>query len=501
MRRGALASPVTIKAFMEDDPGLRDLGGPPYLARIAAAAISAYAAADIATMIRELATRRALIGLGQDIAARATAVTVDDDAAEQIKAAEQTLYALAEEGAGVSAEELEAARSRPTLADPASIVYTSGTTGSPKGAIITHGNFAAAAINVLHFARDVVQWNPQGHHSRTLLFLPLAHVLAHAVQVICLYARIQVAHAASPATLLQDLPSFRPTWLLAVPRVFEKLEAGIAAQAEHSGTTTFEIKTGYGLTLDDEIRQLDISNRHTDESTLIAAHVVPPEYKDDPEGYVDLVIDEIIPAAAGKAKWIDVFCEEGAFTEDQTARILDAGVAAGMRPRLHANQLTAGGALQLAAAHSCASADHATFASDADLAALAEAGTVATLLPGVEFSTRQPYPDARRFHAAGVTVAIASDCNPGSCFTSSIPFCIALAVRDMHFTVEQAVWSATAGGAAALERSDIGRLSPGARADFSILTAPSYRHLAYRPGVNLIAEVHRAGRPIAVNPS
>ena len=272
-------------------------------------------------------------------------------------------------------------------------------------------------------------------------------------------------------------------------------------QAEHSGTTTFEIKTGYGLTLADEIRQLEIINRHTDESTLIAAHVVPPEYKDNPEGYVDLVIDEIIPAAAGKAKWIDVFCEEGAFTEDQTARILTAGVAAGMRPRLHANQLTAGGALQLAAAHGCASADHATFASDADLAALAEAGTVATLLPGVEFSTRQPYPDARRFHAAGVTVAIASDCNPGSCFTSSIPFCIALAVRDMHFTVEQAIWSATAGGAAALERSDIGRLSPGARADFSILTAPSYRHLAYRPGVNLIREVHRAGRPIAANPS
>ncbi|MFB9776472.1 imidazolonepropionase [Brevibacterium otitidis] len=272
-------------------------------------------------------------------------------------------------------------------------------------------------------------------------------------------------------------------------------------QAEHSGTTTFEIKTGYGLTLADEIRQLEIINRHTDESTLIAAHVVPPEHKDNPERYVDLVIDEIIPAAAGKAKWIDVFCEEGAFTEDQTARILNAGVAHGMRPRLHANQLTAGGALQLAAAHGCASADHATFASDADLAALAEAGTVATLLPGVEFSTRQPYPDARRFHAAGVTVAIASDCNPGSCFTSSIPFCIALAVRDMHFTVEQAVWSATAGGAAALDRSDIGRLSPGARADFSILTAPSYRHLAYRPGVNLIREVHRAGRPIAANPS
>ena len=282
-----------------------------------------------------------------------------------------------------------------------------------------------------------------------------------------------------------------------------ELEANLVhlvEQAERSGTTTFEIKTGYGLTTADEIRGLEIIRRHTDEATLLAAHVVPPEFADDPDGYVDLVIEEIIPAATGLAKWIDVFCEEGAFTEEQTARILDAGVAHGMHPRLHANQLTAGGALQLAAAHRCASADHATFASDEDLAALAAAGTVVTLLPGVEFSTRQPYPDARRYLAAGVTLAIASDCNPGSCFTSSIPFCIALAVRDMHFTVEQAVWAATAGGAAALERTDVGRLTPGSRADLSILDAPSYRHLAYRPGVQLIAEVRRAGERIAGSP-
>lgn len=274
----------------------------------------------------------------------------------------------------------------------------------------------------------------------------------------------------------------------------------LVRQAEHAGTTTFEIKTGYGLTTADELRALDIIGRHTEEATLLAAHVVPPEYADDPEGYVDLVVNEIVPAAAGRAKWIDVFCEEGAFTEEQTARILEAGKAHGMRPRLHANQLTAGGALALAAASGCASADHATFASDEDLAALAASGTVVTLLPGVEFSTRQPYPDARRYLAAGVTLALASDCNPGSCFTSSLPFCLAIAVRDMHFTVDQALWAATAGGAAALDRTDVGHLAVGARADFSVLDAPSYRYLVYRPGVQQIAEVYRAGECIARNP-
>ncbi|MDI3331616.1 MAG: imidazolonepropionase [Micrococcus sp.] len=268
-------------------------------------------------------------------------------------------------------------------------------------------------------------------------------------------------------------------------------------QAERSGTTTVEIKTGYGLSLDEELRALDIINRHTDESTLLAAHVVPPEYRDDPEGYVDLVVERIIPAAAGRARWVDAFCEVGAFTEAQAARVLTAGREHGMMPRLHANQLTASGALQLAARLGCASADHATFATEADLAALAAAGTVVTLLPGVEFSTRQPYPDARRYLAAGVILALATDCNPGSSFTSSMPFCIAVAVRDMHFTVEQAVWSATAGGAAALRRPDVGRLTAGARADFVILAAPSHRYLAYRPGVDLVRRVYRDGRLIS----
>lgn len=273
-------------------------------------------------------------------------------------------------------------------------------------------------------------------------------------------------------------------------------------QAQHSGTTTFELKSGYGLTAHDELRQLAIAAKHTSETTLLAAHVVPAEYAQDPDAYVDLIITDMIPAAAAAGvKWIDAFCEKGAFSEDQTRRILTAGIEAGLLPRLHANQLTQGGALRLATELQCASADHATFASDDDLAALAAHGTVATLLPAVEFSTRQPYPDARRFFAAGVSVAIASDCNPGSGFSSSIPFAIAVAVRDMHFTVEQAVWAATAGGARALRRTDVGHLTPGARADFSILDAPSCRYLAYRPGVQQIAQVYVGGELVADNPS
>ena len=272
-------------------------------------------------------------------------------------------------------------------------------------------------------------------------------------------------------------------------------------QAQRQGTTTFEVKSGYGLTVPDEIQALDIINRHTEESTLIAAHVVPPEFKDEPERYVDLVIDEIIPAAEGKAKWIDVFCETGAFTEDQTRRIIEAGKAVGMKPRLHANQLTEGGALKLGAELGCVSVDHATFASDEDLEILAEAGTVVTLLPSIEFSTRQPYPDARRYVDAGVSLAIATDCNPGSGFSNSMPFVIAIGVRDMHFTVEQAVWAATAGGANALQRTDVGHLGAGARADLAILDAPSYRHLAYRPGVQLVERVYSGGELIVDNRS
>lgn len=255
-----------------------------------------------------------------------------------------------------------------------------------------------------------------------------------------------------------------------------------------SGITTFEAKSGYGLTVADEARALEIAARHTSETTYLGAHVVSPDFAGRSDEYVALVAGEMLEAAAPHAKWIDVFCDRGAFDVDQARHILQAGIAAGLQPRIHANQLENIGAIQLAVELDCASADHCTHLTHADIDALAGSSTVATLLPGAEFSTRSPYPDARRLIAAGATVAIATDCNPGSSYTTSMPFCIAVAVRDMHLTPAEALWAATAGGAKALRRSDIGHLAVGARADFSVLNAPSFIHLAYRPGVNLIKQ-------------
>ncbi|KOU51099.1 imidazolonepropionase [Streptomyces sp. WM6378] len=266
------------------------------------------------------------------------------------------------------------------------------------------------------------------------------------------------------------------------------------AEALRQGTTTLETKSGYGLTVQDEARALRIAAEHTDEVTYLGAHIVAPEYADDPAGYVALVTGEMLDACAPYARWIDVFCEKGAFDGDQARAILTAGQAKGLLARVHANQLTHGPGVQLAVELGAASADHCTHLTDADVDALANSATVATLLPGAEFSTRAQWPDARRLLDAGVTVALSTDCNPGSSFTSSMPFCIALAVRDMKMTPDEAVWSATAGGAAALRRTDIGRLTPGARADLAFLDAPSHVHLAYRPGVPLVSEVWRAGR-------
>lgn len=270
----------------------------------------------------------------------------------------------------------------------------------------------------------------------------------------------------------------------------EELAAGVArhvAEMRRQGTTTVEIKSGYGLTVADEARSLRIAREVTAETTFLGAHVVPPEYAEDPTGYVDLVTGPMLAAAAPYARWIDVFCERGAFDEDQARTILAAGAAVGLQGRLHANQLGPGPGVRLAADLGLRAVDHCTHLSDDDVHALREAGTVATLLPGVEFSTRQPYPSGRRLIDAGVTVALASDCNPGSCYTSSLPFCIALAVREMGMTPAEAVHAATAGGAAALGRSDVGTLVPGSRADLVLLDAPSYLHLAYRPGVPLVA--------------
>ncbi|MGW8955066.1 imidazolonepropionase [Streptomyces sp. NPDC055709] len=276
----------------------------------------------------------------------------------------------------------------------------------------------------------------------------------------------------------------------------DELEANLTRyldEALRQGTTTFETKSGYGLTTRDEERALRIAARHTDEVTYLGAHVVSPDFADDPAAYVALVTGEMLDACAPHARWVDVFCEKGAFDGDQARAVLTAGMAKGLTPRVHANQLTYGPGVQLAVELDAASADHCTHLTDADVDALASGNTVATLLPGAEFSTRAQWPDARRLIDAGVTVALSTDCNPGSSFTSSVPFCIALAVRDMGMTPDEALWSATAGGAAALRRTDIGRLAPGARADLAVLDAPSHVHLAYRPGVPLVSAVWRRG--------
>lgn len=260
------------------------------------------------------------------------------------------------------------------------------------------------------------------------------------------------------------------------------------------GITTFETKSGYGLTTVDEARALKIANRLTPETTFLGAHVVPIEFADNPAGYVQLVTGDMLAACAPNAKWIDVFCDRGAFDGDQARAILRAGKARGLVARVHANQLQAGPGVAVAVEVGAASADHCTYLTDTDIELLAGSNTVATLLPGAEFSTRSPYPDARRLLDAGATVAIATDCNPGSSFTTSMPFCIALAVREMHLTPDEAVWSATLGGARALRRTDIGRLIVGARADILALNAPSHLHLAYRPGVDITHQVWIAGK-------
>lgn len=281
----------------------------------------------------------------------------------------------------------------------------------------------------------------------------------------------------------------------------EQLRANVArltGELVRSGSTTFEIKTGYGLTVSDEERLARIAGEYTDQVTFLGGHVVPPEYAQDRGGYVDLVTGAMLDACAPHAGWIDVFCDRGAFDADESRAILRAGAARGLVPRVHANQLQEGPGVRVAVETNAASADHCTHLSDADVAALADSAsgpqpTVATLLPGAEFSTRSPYPDARRLLDAGVTVALATDCNPGTSFTTSMPFCIALAVREMRMTVAEAVHAATVGGAAALRREDLGRIVPGLPADIVVLAAPSHVHLAYRPGVDLVRQVWRRG--------
>lgn len=259
----------------------------------------------------------------------------------------------------------------------------------------------------------------------------------------------------------------------------------LVAEALRTGTTTVEIKSGYGLSVADEVRLLNVAGRLTSEVTFMGAHVIPHGISAD--DYVDLVCGQMLAESAPLARWIDVFCEQGAFTLEQSERILRAGASAGLGLRIHANQLRHSGAVRLACDLGAASADHCTHLDDADIDALAQSSTVATLLPATEFATRSNYPRARDLIDAGATVALASNCNPGSSYTTSMPFVIALAVREMRMTAAEALWSATRGGAAALRRDDIGVLTLGSRADYAILDAPRHDYLAYRPGVQLVA--------------
>ncbi|MGI9019007.1 MAG: imidazolonepropionase [Euzebya sp.] len=271
--------------------------------------------------------------------------------------------------------------------------------------------------------------------------------------------------------------------------------ARLVAEALSQGTTTIEVKSGYGLSVADEVRSLRVAGRVSTEVTFLGAHVVPSDTS--AQAYVDLVTGPMLAACAPLARWIDVFVDDGAFDADAGRAVLTAGIAVGLQARVHANQLGPGAGASLACEVGAASADHCTHVSDTDLDHLATAGVVATLLPGAELSTRSPFPDARRFQAAGVTMALASDCNPGTSFTTSMPLMIALGVTQCHLSPDQAVWAATAGGAAALRRSDIGRIAVGARADLVVLAAPSAVHLAYRPGVPLVDSVVHAGRIVA----
>lgn len=263
-----------------------------------------------------------------------------------------------------------------------------------------------------------------------------------------------------------------------------RLVAGRLAEMRALGTTTVEIKSGYGLDLPGELRLLRLAGEHTDETTYLGAHVVPDgTARDD---YVSLVAGDMLAACAPYARWIDVFCEPAsphAFDADEARCVLLAGRRAGLGLRVHANQLSRGPGVRLAVELGAASADHCTYLGDSDVDDLVGSATVATLLPGVEWSTRSPYPDARRLLDAGAVVALASDCNPGTCHTSSMPFVMALAVREMGMTPAEALWAATAGGARALRRDDIGAISPGRRAHITVVDAPSFVHLALRPGM------------------
>ena len=253
-------------------------------------------------------------------------------------------------------------------------------------------------------------------------------------------------------------------------------------KCQSHGTTTIEIKSGYGLDVDTELKILKVAKTFTDETTFLGAHVISAEFENNREGYIQLVKNEMLDVVTPYAKWIDVFCDSGAFSVDEAREILQSGIAKGLKGRIHGNQLGDTGGAELAIEMNLASIDHATHVSNDTIAALAESNVVTTFLPGAEFFTKSSYPKVNLYFELGAKVALATDCNPGSSYLTSMPIVMSLAIREMGFTPAQALYAATAGGAAALQRSDIGHLQPGATADLVIWQAPTFEHIAYRMG-------------------
>jgi imidazolonepropionase len=266
-----------------------------------------------------------------------------------------------------------------------------------------------------------------------------------------------------------------------------------------NGTTTIEIKTGYGLDLATEVKMLDAIDQICNVlpidtiPTFLGAHVVAPEFTDDRGSYVDLVAGAMMDAVMDRVAFVDVFCDEAAFTVDETKWIAEAARSRDLGVRLHVEQLGHTGGAALAAEIGAVAADHLDHATDEDLDALVRAGTVGVLLPGVSYSMREPAPDGRRFWDAGLTVAIATDCNPGTAYVETMPFIISLAAVTSGLTPAEAVWSATRGGALALGLHDRAVLTPGMLADLVILDAPTYEHLTYRPDGGLVIQVIKRG--------
>jgi imidazolonepropionase len=289
------------------------------------------------------------------------------------------------------------------------------------------------------------------------------------------------------ATRSASLPDLTASALLRVGRM------------QTAGTTTVEVKSGYGLDLEHELQLLAVAAAAGSAvaldvvPTFLGAHAVPPEFAGDADGYTDYVIEEMMPDCAQLARFCDVFCDEGVFTVDQARRVLLAGKEHGLTPRLHANQLAHSGGVQLAAEVGAISADHLDHLDDDDITSLRDSGTVAVLLPGVSLSLRLPQARGRDLWDAGVTVALGTDCNPGTSNIETMPFVVSVACLAMGLTPEQAVWSATRGGALALGLEDRGHVVPGARGDLAILDHPSHVHLAYRPDAPPVAGVIKRG--------